>query len=135
MNTNATIYVTFLTPLHHVDLRESLNIEILREYPNVKFKYVNIKEFAKDTPLYEWISSDKLSNSKYVVSHTSDVLRYLLLYKYSGLYLDLDVIVISPYGRINLENFACFESDEFVNGAVLKLSGESGREIAGKLLK
>lgn len=136
MNPNATIYVVFLTPHHHVNLTESSHVKILREkYFNVKFKHANIKDLAKNSPIYEWISSgDKLNNSKYVVSHTSDVLRYLLLYKYSGLYLDMDVIVKAPYGLVNLDNFACAESELYLNGAVLKLTGSSGRKIAESFL-
>lgn len=109
-------------------------MEILRQYRNVEFKYVNIKDFAKNTPLERWILSDKLSHSKFAVSHTSDVLRYLLLYKYSGLYLDMDVIVTSPFGQINFENFACSESSEHLNGAILKLTGNSGRKLAETFL-
>jgi lactosylceramide 4-alpha-galactosyltransferase len=134
MNANASIYVTFLTPQHHVNLTDSTFVEILRQYKNVKFKYVNIKDFAKNTPLERWIQSDELNNSNFVVSHTSDVLRYLLLYKYSGLYLDLDVIVTSPFGQINFENFACSESREYLNGAVLKLTGNTGHKLAETFL-
>lgn len=37
--------------------------------------------------------SGKLFRSKYLVSHMSDYLRYLTLYRYGGVYLDLDVVV------------------------------------------
>lgn len=134
MNPNATIHVVLHTPSNYANLEESQNVQILREYRNIKFKYVNIKEFSKNTPLEWWISSGALSNSNYVVSHTSDVLRYLLLYRFSGLYLDMDVIAMSPYGQIKLGNFACAESDEYLNGAVLRLSGRSGRKFAENFL-
>ncbi|KAG5674653.1 hypothetical protein PVAND_004607 [Polypedilum vanderplanki] len=135
MNPNALIIVTFVTPKHFVDLNETRAIEILRQYSNIIFRFVNLKSFSKNTPLENWIKSGKLSNSKFVVSHTSDVLRYLLLYKYSGLYLDTDVIVTYPYGRINIENYACAESHKFLNGAILKLTGESGRQIAESFMQ
>ena len=134
MNPNATIYVIFQTPNNFVNLEDSSNVRMLREYSNIKFKYVNIKELSKQTPLHQWLKSDSLKYSKYVVSHTSDVLRYLLLYKFSGLYLDMDVIAIAPYGQINLDNFVCAESDLYLNGAVMKLSGSSGRKIAQSFL-
>jgi lactosylceramide 4-alpha-galactosyltransferase len=134
MNPNATIYVVLHTPENYANLENSDDLQILREYPNVKFRYVNINEFSKNTPLEMWISSGSLSNSNYVVSHTSDVLRYLLLNRFPGLYLDMDVIAMSPYGQINLDNFACAESDEYLNGAVLKLSGRSGRKFAENFL-
>jgi lactosylceramide 4-alpha-galactosyltransferase len=135
MNPEANIVVTLLTPHNYVELENSEAIRILRQYKNILFRYVNIKDFSKNTPLESWINSDKLSNSKYVVSHTSDVLRFLMLYKYSGLYLDMDVICTYPFGRINLTNFACAESTEYLNGAILKLTGDSGRELAKALLE
>lgn len=134
MYPSASIFVIFLTPTHFVNLKNSTFVEILRQHRNVKLRFVNIKDFTKHTPLERWIQSDELSNSKYVVSHTSDVLRYLLLYKYSGLYLDMDVIVTSPYKHINFENFACSEGDSYLNGAVLKLTSNSGRKLAETFL-
>ncbi|KAL7041977.1 hypothetical protein ACKWTF_000975 [Chironomus riparius] len=134
MNANATIFVIFLTPKDHVELEHTNLTDILLQIKNVYFVYLNIKYFSKDTPLEDWIKTDELSNSKYVVSHTSDVLRYLLLYKYSGLYLDMDVITTYPSAHINLTNFACAESYKWINGAVLKLTGNSGRKMAENLM-
>lgn len=134
MNPNATIFVTFLTPKDHVELEQTNLTEILLQIKNVYYVYLNIENFSKDTPLEDWIKTDKLSHSKYVVSHTSDVLRYLLLYKYSGLYLDIDVITTYPSAHINSTNFACAESYKWLNGAILKLTGSSGRKIAESLM-
>jgi hypothetical protein len=135
MNPNASIIVTLLTPDDYVELNETRAIEILRGYENVKFRFVNLRSFARNTPLESWIAGDALGRSQFAVSHTSDVLRYLLLYKYSGLYLDTDVIATFPYGRINIENYACAESYKFLNGAILKLTGASGRRIAESFMQ
>lgn len=136
MNPNASIIVTFVTPEHYAELNETPSVKILqRDYENVKFRFVNLAELSRNTPLENWIKSDELSNSDYVVSHTSDVLRYLLLYKYSGLYLDTDVIVTYPSSRISIENYACAESSKYLNGAILKLSGASGRQIAESFMR
>jgi lactosylceramide 4-alpha-galactosyltransferase len=112
MNSNTTIIVTFLTPEDYVNLKPSKFIDILRQYHNIEFVYVNITDFSQHTPLEAWIKSDELANSEYVVSHTSDVLRYLLLYKFSGLSLDLGVIVTNPYGKINFQNFAFLREEK-----------------------
>ncbi|XP_070504100.1 alpha-1,4-N-acetylglucosaminyltransferase-like [Chironomus tepperi] len=128
MNPNATIFVTFPTPKDHVELDQTNLTEILLQIKNVYFVYQNIKNISKDTPMEDWIKTDELSNSKYIVAHTSDVLRYLLLYKYSGLYLDINVITTYPSAHINLTNFACAESYKWLNGAVIKLTGKSGRK-------
>lgn len=134
MNPNTSVFVIFLTPQYHVKLNSTSLTDILQDLKNIHFVYLNIKNFSKNTPLEQWVETDKLSNSKYVVSHTSDILRYLVLYKYPGLYLDMDVITTYPSSQINSSNFACAESTKYLNGAVLKLTDITGRKIAENLL-
>lgn len=117
----------FLTDTHEVSLNDTSLIESLRQYRNIYFKYFNLVEFSKETPLESWILSEKLQTSKYLLSHTSDVVRYLTLYKYGGTYLDLDVIVVKHH---NLSNYACSEDDKYVNGAILNFDTKRGREVA-----
>ena len=64
-------------------------IDALLSYPNVHLNYLNLTKYAENTPLEEWIKTDKLFRSKYVISHMSDVLRFLSMYKYGGTYLDM----------------------------------------------
>lgn len=80
-------------------------LDALASYSNINFNYLNITQYAESTPLDEWIRSGKLTRSLYVVSHTSDILRYLTLWKYGGTYLDLDTVsmkvsVISYHGLV-----------------------------------
>ena len=50
---------------------------------------------------------DRLMKSNYWISHLSDVLRYVLLYKFGGIYLDLDVMVLNGLQHYN--NFVVTE--------------------------
>jgi len=59
----------------------------------------------------------------------SDMLRYLTLWKYGGIYLDLDVVVISSLE--NLTNFAGAEDWDDVAAGVMGFdTSELGRRIA-----
>merc|ERR1719282_386565 len=52
--------------------------------------------FSQHTPLEGFFSPDNLlANGPHKIIHTSDALRYLLLYKFGGFYLDLDYIVLN----------------------------------------
>jgi lactosylceramide 4-alpha-galactosyltransferase len=64
-------------------------IDALLSYPNIHLNYLNITKYAENTPLEDWIQTDKLFRSKYVVSHTSDVVRFLSLFKFGGTHIDL----------------------------------------------
>lgn len=122
----------FLTKTNSVQLIKSKLVDSLEAYKNVNLKFINIKEFSKGSPLESWLLSGKLDNSSFKTPHTSDVLRFLTLYKFGGIYLDLDVVVIKS---TNLINFACAEDDKFMNGAILDLSKRRGKELATLFIK
>lgn len=98
-------------------------------YKNVFLNYLDIAEYAEDSPLEEWLKSGRVYNSKHVIQHVSDVLRILTLWKYGGTYLDLDVVLqkkVSPIG----DNFACIQKEGLINSAIVNLNGELGMSIA-----
>lgn len=126
------IYVMLLTKTNEAQLNYSSLYRVITSYGNVKFKYLNIHEFSKNTPLEAWAKTDELEKSEFVISHTSDALRYLTLWKFGGTYLDLDVIVAKP---TDLRNFACAESKSFMNSAVLNLDNKQGKDIASMFMQ
>jgi lactosylceramide 4-alpha-galactosyltransferase len=74
--------------------RHCQTMDILESFPNV---YINRNDLPKhliDTPLESLYFSGKLKSSDYALQHISDALRVALLYKYGGIYLDLDVVVL-----------------------------------------
>lgn len=105
-------------------------IHALLSYSNVLFRNVNIYTYSIETPANNWIKNDKIFLSKYIVSHMSDYLRYLTMYKYGGIYFDLDVII-----QKNLDvlppNFSGAESDDLVAvGAIGFQMNGIGHKIA-----
>lgn len=64
----------------------------------------------------------------------SDMLRYLTLWKYGGIYLDLDVVVTSSLE--NLTNFAGAEDWDDVAAGVMGFDmSELGRRMAGACVR
>jgi lactosylceramide 4-alpha-galactosyltransferase len=129
---NTKVFVLFLTKTDVVRLNHTSLLDALTEYDNVHLRLVNIYEFSKGTPLEAFVHSDELDKSRFQVSHTSDVLRFLTLWKFGGTYFDLDVIVKR---NSSLKNFACRETERLVNGAVLNLDRKSGKQISAMLIK
>lgn len=70
-------------------------IKILLKYPNIIIRRLIMKEYIKNTPLENWWSNEIINKSQWPVSHMSDILRYLTLWKFGGIYLDLDIIMQS----------------------------------------
>ena len=136
MNPNEKIVVLFLTPGDHIRLKNWDEFKSILSYKNVYLKYFTMKELTKDTVIAKWLDTEALKTSKYLVGHTSDILRYVLLYKYTGVYLDLDVITVQSLTNLDLPNYACYHIDGgVINNGIMKLSGEGGKEFADIMLK
>ncbi|XP_072391096.1 lactosylceramide 4-alpha-galactosyltransferase-like [Diabrotica undecimpunctata] len=120
INPNFDVYLLFTSPgvlKYEGDESDRILMALLR-YNNLKLLHLDYDKYTKGTPLEELYSSGKVDNSYYAQSHASDVLRYLTLWKYGGIYLDLDVIVTQSLEDIP-PNYAGIESDKNVAAGVL----------------
>lgn len=107
----------------------------LQAYPNIHMRNVNLWTYANDTPIQQWLLSGRLFRSKYLNSHTSDLLRYVSLYKWGGTYLDLDVIVQQPLDTI-APNYAGAQEPNLIASGVLNFDHHGiGHDIAGMCLQ
>lgn len=96
-NPNLTIYV--LMSGEHIDWN-STTMKTLKSYEHVHIHSINLGDYFSHTPLEEWYFCSMWNYGPYAVSHLSDALRFLTLYKYGGYYFDLDVIMLQsvmPY--------------------------------------
>lgn len=120
-------------PYHEVHLwftSESRFVEIIKSsellrklsasYKNIEISYVKLEDLSKGSPIEELIQSGVLASSKYILEHTSDVSRLLLLWKYGGTYFDTDVIIQKSLQEFP-RNFACQQDQDLVNGAILRI--------------
>ncbi|XP_031634031.1 lactosylceramide 4-alpha-galactosyltransferase-like [Contarinia nasturtii] len=94
LNPNRTIFILFASPTGFTTNQSEMPItEALKSYPNIHFRNVDFETYSAGTPVEDFHHSGKLFRSSYLVSHMSDYLRYLSLFRYGGLYFDLDVVV------------------------------------------
>lgn len=69
-------------------------IHQLLTYPNIQISRIKADDYMKDTPLEQWYAHKPMKTSQWPNVHLSDVLRLITLWKYPGIYLDLDVVVM-----------------------------------------
>lgn len=93
MNPRKDVYVLFPGPVVDDAVALSPSVRQLLLYPNVRLRHVNMVQYFHQTPLQEWYELGQLRTSLWPRSHASDILRYLTLWKFGGIYLDLDVVV------------------------------------------
>ena len=71
-------------------------MKALSDYSNIRIININLGQYFLGTPLEYWYFCTTWNYGEYAVSHLSDALRYLTLYKYGGYYFDLDILQLQP---------------------------------------
>ncbi|XP_055305838.1 lactosylceramide 4-alpha-galactosyltransferase-like [Sitodiplosis mosellana] len=104
----------------------------LRSYQNIHFRRVNYRNYSMGTPAEQFFQTDKIFKSTYFIETFSDLLRYLTLYRFGGIYLDTDTVTQQSFDVLPA-NFAGNQDSTIANG-VLGFSG-SGRKILGLVIK
>ena len=96
----------------YIDKDDSID-KLIDNYPNIHIKYININTFLEETVLHRLWQEDKVQTSDFVISHLSDILRYALIFKFGGTYVDTDVIFLKPLPKEeSLPNFIGKENEE-----------------------
>ncbi|CAB3253065.1 unnamed protein product [Arctia plantaginis] len=134
MHPNKQIYVLFSSPVSDNTLRNS-SLAKLSMYLNINFARVHIAEYARNTPLEDLVASKEFYRSKWWVEHTSDVLRSLTLYKWGGVYLDMDMLVVKSLASLG-KNWVAKEQPLLVNGAAIAISKDRvGRKLINAIVE
>ncbi|CAD7012810.1 unnamed protein product [Ceratitis capitata] len=134
-NPGFNIFVLFASPAYRNDNNTPPVIEAILSYPNVHLRNLNIWAYAAGTPMYQWLKEGSLFRSRYVLSHLSDFLRYLTLWRWGGTYLDMDVVVLRSLEELP-PNYTGAESNTHLAAGVMNFSPvDFGHEIAEKCLR
>lgn len=103
-------------------------IDALHFYKNVKLGFFEVGELAKTSPLQLWFPKKETLRSN-MNERESNILKMLVLWKFSGTYIDLDVVVKKPVSLVG-SNFACITEEGIMDSAVLNLDLKLRKTIA-----
>uniref|UniRef100_A0A1A9WK52 Gb3_synth domain-containing protein n=1 Tax=Glossina brevipalpis TaxID=37001 RepID=A0A1A9WK52_9MUSC len=134
-NRRNQVFVLFAAP-RYVDafLSENSRTKALLRYKNIRFRNVNLWSYVMNTPSYEWLRKGALFTSTCLVSHISDFLRFLTLWRFGGTYLDTDTITLKSL-RYLPPNYAGIETKFNVAAGVMNFANDGfGHELAEKCL-
>ncbi|XP_014299405.2 lactosylceramide 4-alpha-galactosyltransferase [Microplitis demolitor] len=133
MNPGTNIYLLVLSNMNFSNATKNI-IKHLMSYKNIHIRRIFMEKYVKNTPIEEWWASNVLKSSRWPRSHMSDILRYLTLWKFPGIYLDLDVVVKSSLEK--LTDFTGAESwDDVAAGVIGFGPSHLGRQIADACLR
>ncbi|XP_064541230.1 lactosylceramide 4-alpha-galactosyltransferase-like [Drosophila montana] len=129
-NPNFQVFVLFACPTH---LNKSLPIiDALLSYKSVHFRSLNLEHYAQDTPIGDWVKKGDLFTSSYLMYHLSDLLRLITLYRFGGVYLDMDVLQLRSLEDEPL-NFAGAERSDSIGNSVISLEPNGFGHQLGEL--
>uniref|UniRef100_A0A287D757 Lactosylceramide 4-alpha-galactosyltransferase n=2 Tax=Ictidomys tridecemlineatus TaxID=43179 RepID=A0A287D757_ICTTR len=104
-------------PGGHAPLPRHLGLSLLGCFPNVQLRPLDLEELFRDTPLAAWYRAVQRRWEPYLLPVLSDASRIALLWKFGGIYLDTDFIVLKNLR--NLTNVLGTQSRYVLNGAFL----------------
>ncbi|XP_004589508.2 lactosylceramide 4-alpha-galactosyltransferase [Ochotona princeps] len=104
-------------PGGNASLPRHLGISLLGCFPNVQLLPLQLEELFAGTPLAAWYAAARGRWEPYLLPVLSDASRLALLWKFGGIYLDTDFIVLRSLG--NLSNALGTQSRYVLNGAFL----------------
>ncbi|KAF7278923.1 hypothetical protein GWI33_007869 [Rhynchophorus ferrugineus] len=124
MNPKRMVYLLFASPgLFYNSTQSDRLLQALISYPNIKLLYINMDKYADNTPVEKLWKSKEILKGEYPLSHTSDLLRYITLWKYGGIYMDLDTMTIKNLNSLPT-NFAGVQDEYTVASGVLGFSSK-----------
>lgn len=111
INQNREIFVLFAAPVGFAENgTKSPILNVLLSYPNIQFRNLDIVKYSIGTPGELWIQTDRIYLSNFIVAHMADYLRFITLYKFGGIYFDLDIIVLKNLDKMP-PNFSGAENE------------------------
>ena len=93
---------------------------------SIKVNDVSLRDMLKDSPAEEFTSKlSSATSGPHWQSHQTDLLRLLVLYKWGGIYMDNDMIVVNPLD--SLKNILTWEdaNNHLISGSFMALERDN----------
>lgn len=103
---------------------------LITHYKNVKIRHVDFYGYVSDTPAEAFVKSGTMDKGRWPVEQHSDLLRLLTLWKFGGVYMDIDVVSLRP---VPMENFVIAEKPGPMLGS--GVIGLQNKSIAAKAIE
>ncbi|RLV63569.1 hypothetical protein DV515_00018140 [Chloebia gouldiae] len=95
---------------------------LLSCFPNVEIQPLDLTELFSGTPLAQWFLQPQRQQEPHFLPVLSDACRIVLMWKFGGIYLDTDFIVLKNLE--NLTNALGIQDDGVLNGAFLSFKAK-----------
>lgn len=103
INPNRPVYVLFMSPMFECQNGTTVTaaFSLVKNYHNVRFRHIDMLVYTNNTPFQDFVRTGVMEHGNWPVEQHSDMLRILTLWKFGGIYMDLDVVSLKPMPLIN----------------------------------
>ncbi|NXX94649.1 A4GAT galactosyltransferase, partial [Centropus bengalensis] len=115
----------------NTSLPSNWSFSLLSCFPNVEFHSLDLPELFSGTPLAKWYSQPEHQKEPYFLPVLSDACRFAIMWKFGGIYLDTDFIVLKNLK--NLTNALGMQGQDVLNGAFLSFKPK--HEFIGRCMQ
>lgn len=122
-NPSWNIYLFMIDVIGYTNETSDL-IQQLLSFDNVKILGVSLEYLAKDTSLYDWILQRHYEKSIFRIAHVADIARLLVLYHFSGTYVDLDMVSLRSLEHLG-SNYALGQFENQIANGILNFGSDN----------
>lgn len=77
-NPDKDVYLIIIAPFIYANVTEQITIQsLLLHYPNIHLRTVDLWEYTSNTPAQSFLKTNKLFESQYLITHLSDLIRFV----------------------------------------------------------
>lgn len=135
LNPSWDVNVFFMGPTSDLFLESSI-YKILKKKNNIHFYRVDVIEFVKETPIENLLTSEIINiNKNWCLESLATMIKYLALYKYGGMFLDLDVITVKSFDSLPANWVAKQDSHLYGTSAFALTKHGFGRTVAENIIR
>ncbi|XP_023179859.2 lactosylceramide 4-alpha-galactosyltransferase-like [Drosophila hydei] len=135
-NPNLQVFTLFSCPTFRPLFgRQKLLVDAIESYKNVNFCHLSVRNYAKGTLIEDWLRKGDLFSSRFPMQHLSDLLRLISLYRFGGIYLDLDVVVLRSLEKLPLNYVGAYDNITLGNAVISLAPDGMGHEVAELFLQ
>lgn len=134
-NPTVDVFVLFSSPTYVPNNLDSPVIESLLKHRNIFFRNNNLWSYTKDTPAEGWFRGETIFRSDFLSIHLSEFLRLVTLWRYGGIYINLDVLVLDDLYYFPPNTIGALDNSTVSNAVINIENSEGGHRMVTTILK
>lgn len=134
-NPTADVFVLFASPTYVPNNLTSPVIKSLLKYKNIFLRNNDIWSYTKNTPAEGWFRSETIFRSDFLTTHLSEFLRLVTLWRFGGIYVNLDVLTLNDLYYFPANAIGALDNSTVSNAVINIADDQEGHKATSIILK